>query len=121
MNTKRKGGIAVAYAISYFTEKGFTILLPVIDCEKYDLVVDNGSLKKIQCKYTNEKANSSFYVDLRSWGRYKGKVYESKYIETDFNEIFIYCSNGDKYLIPIEKVFNKSSITLGKIYKEYKI
>jgi hypothetical protein len=122
LSTKRKGAIAVAHAITYFIEKGLTPSLPVVDCDKYDLIVDNGSLKRVQCKYTNEKANANSYVvDLRTFGGYREKVYDITYDDTDFDELFVYCSNGLSYLIPIDKVCNKTTITVGKAWEQYRV
>ena len=122
LNTKRKGAIAVAKAISYFIEMGFTPSLPVVDCDKYDLIVDDGTLKRIQCKYTSEKANANSYiVNLRTYGGYRDKVYETLYNVDDFDELFVYCNDSTMYLIPIEKVWGKSTITVGKVWEQFKL
>lgn len=122
VNSKRKGSFAIAEAISFFTKQGMSVLLPVADCEKYDLVVDNGSLKKVQCKYTTAKGPSGGYVvDLRTFGGYRDKTYFIKYKEGDFDILFAYCDNGDTYIIPWSSLIGKSHITLGiNSWKEYK-
>ena len=77
MNTKQKGSLGLIEAISYFgKDKGMLLSLP-IDSAPYDLVIDNndGSLKKVQCKYTTWKRHSGIYVvNLRctSWGEQLG-------------------------------------------------
>ena len=63
MNTKRKGSLAIGTAISYFTNKGITVLLPIADCDKYDLVIDEGGfLKRVQCKYSGGREDSGAYI-----------------------------------------------------------
>ncbi len=114
LNTKRKGAIAVALAISYFVNKNYSVFIPVADCDKYDIVVDNGITKKVQCKYTSEKSNTdSFAVRLLTFGGYREKTYKTKYRNGDFDLFFIYCANGDTFLIPAEKVIGKSEIAVS--------
>ena len=114
MNTKRKGSLALGVAIDHFIAKGITVLLPIADCDLYDLVVDDGGLKKIQCKYTDDKESSGGYnIDLRTFGGYRKKTYHNRYKNEDFDFLFIYCSNGKKYLIPAEKVITKAHIVVG--------
>ncbi|HUD44010.1 MAG TPA: group I intron-associated PD-(D/E)XK endonuclease [Patescibacteria group bacterium] len=124
MNSKRKGSLAIGEAIGYFISKGQTVLLPVADCDKYDLVIDeNNCLKKIQCKYSSAQETSGAYiVDLRTFGGYREKTYYIKYKENDFDYLFVYCSNGESYFIPAEKVINKVHISLGKkSWNEYNV
>src|SRR5258706_9656666 len=123
MNTKRKGSLAVGEAIAYFIARGTTVLLPVADCDKYDLAIDeSNSLKKVQCKYSSDQEKSGAYIiDLRTFGGYREKTYYTKYKNGDFDFLFVYCSNGEKYIIPEEKVIHKVKIALGnKSWNEYK-
>lgn len=123
MNSKRKGSIAVGAAIAHFIGKGETVLLPIGDSDLYDLVVDDGKLKKIQCKYTSDKEqNGGYNIDLRTFGGYRDKTYYLKYKKGDFDFLFVYCSDGQKYLIPAEKIIDKSHIVLGiKSWNEYRL
>lgn len=124
MNSKRKGSIAVGEAISHFISKGLTVLIPISDCDKYDLVVDNGKqIKKVQCKYSgSQEPSGSYTVDLSTYGGYKTKVYHIKYKKGDFDFLFIYCKNKEKFLIPDIKVLGKTKISVGKkSWNEYKI
>lgn len=122
MNSKKKANIATGKAMAYFSVNGFTISLPVGDCEKYDLVVDFGKLEKIQCKYTSVEAPSgSFIAELRTFGGYRDKTYFNKYKEGDFDRLYIYCKNGNEYLIPWKLVKGMSRIVVGNKWEEYKI
>ena len=100
-----------------------TVLLPIADCDLYDLVIDHdGVLEKIQCKYTDYKQpNGGYNIDLRTFGGYRKKTYHLRYKNGDFDFLFIYCGNGQKYLIPAEKVIDKSHIVVGsRSWNEYK-
>ncbi len=123
VNTKRKGGLAVGEAIAYFVGNGITVLIPIVDCDKYDLAIDqNGQIKRVQCKYSNDKEPSgAFIIDLRTFGGYRKKTHHTRYIKEDFDYLFVYCSNKDKYLIPVENVIGKSHLAVGiKSWNEYK-
>ncbi len=123
MNSKRKGSLAMGEAIAYFIAKGITVLLPITDCDKYDLVIDeNNFLKKVQCKYSSAQEKSGAYtIDLRTFGGYREKTYHTKYNIGDFDYLFAYCSNGEKYLIPAGRIINNHKIALGKqSWNEYK-
>lgn len=123
MNSKRKGSLAVGEAIAYFIKNGQSVLIPISDCDKYDLAVDEKRvIKRVQCKYSNDQEKSGAYIiDLRTFGGYRSKTYHNKYVKDDFDYLFVYCSNGDKYLIPEEKIVGKSQIALGvKSWKQFK-
>jgi hypothetical protein len=123
VNSKRKGSIAVGEAISHFIRDGLTVLLPAVDCDKYDIAIDEGkSIKKIQCKYSNDQEPSGGYiVDLRTFGGYREKTYFTKYLKDDFDYLFVYCNNKEMYLIPSDKIIGKSQIIVGKkSWKEFK-
>lgn len=122
MNSKHKGVLAIGAAISFFTEQGTPVLIPISDSEKYDLAIDQGEIKKVQCKYTSaQEPSGGFNVDLRTFGGYRNKTYFIKYQEGDFDFLFVYCSNGDKYLIPADKIIKKVHLTIGiNSWKEFK-
>lgn len=123
MNSKKKGSLAIGEAIAYFIKKNDSVFIPVSDCDKYDLVInEDSSFKKIQCKYSNDTAKSGGYiVDLRTFGGYREKTYHNKYIKDDFDFLFVFCGNGDRYLIPVEKIIHRSQLVLGgKSWNEFK-
>lgn len=51
MDSKRKGSIAVGQAVAHFIAQGISVLIPISDCDKYNLAVDlDNVIRKIQCK-----------------------------------------------------------------------
>jgi hypothetical protein len=54
-NLKHLGNIAVIRAMKHFAENGYSILLPMADYQKYDLVVERDDKSfRIQCKATTK-------------------------------------------------------------------
>lgn len=115
MDTHKKGNIALGKAISYFTEQGYIVNLPLNDSQWYDLVIENGGVfQTVQVKYTGEqKENGAYVCYLRT---ISGTSRQIAYVvkDTQVELLFCYCSNGDMYLIPTCDFNNRSSITLSR-------
>lgn len=112
MNTNTKGNIALGKAISYFTEKEYTVSIPLNDSQFYDLIIEKDCvLQTVQVKYTSEEKGNGFECSLKTTsGTSRKKIYGIKDKKIDF--LFCYCSNGNTYLIPTEFIKNNSSIML---------
>ena len=99
-----------------------TVSIPLNDTQDYDLIVDkNNILKKVQVKATSCKTKYNKYqVALKSCGGTKGKMYKTV-IDTNIEEVFIVTNNMDIFIIPIEKIKNKSTLNLCEKYEKYRI
>lgn len=125
-NTKEQGNIGLGLAIQYFTQNLYTVSLPLNDSQDYDLIVEDkdGILKKVQVKTSTQLTkNNTYHVNLRVLGgNAKQNYVHKKGNEIVYDLLFILCSNGDRYLIPKDVIKDLvNSITVGKMYKEYKI
>ena len=119
-NTKKQGDIGLGYAIAYFAGAGYTVSIPLTDSQDYDLVVDNGTLQRVQVKTTKHKSVYGIYtVSLTIKGGNQTFSTIKKFDPTKVDLIFILCDNEDKYLIPSNIII--TSINLGKKYQKYKI
>jgi hypothetical protein len=69
-NTQAQGNIGMGRCIAYYTDLGYTVCLPMNDCQEYDLVVEYpDGLKKVQVKTTRQKNRQGNYVvSLRTLG-----------------------------------------------------
>lgn len=122
LSNKEKGNTSLGMAIAYYSSRGYIVSIPMNDTQDYDLIVDdNNKLKKIQVKSTGCKTKyDNYQVALKSCGGTKGKEYKTV-IETKVDEVFIFTKDIDFYIIPIEDIKNKSTITLYKKYDRYKV
>lgn len=125
-NTKEQGNIGLGVAIQYFTQKLYTVSLPLNDSQDYDLIVEDkdGVLKKVQVKTSTQKTiHNTYCVNLMVLGGNAKKNYiHKKGNEIKYDLLFILCDNGDKYLIPKTVIKNLSkSVTVGKMYAEYRL
>lgn len=97
--TQRKGDIATTQAIATFTRMGYDVSLPVTESAAYDLIVDDGSLHRVQVKYTSGKdvdlrnihSNSSGYVVKRA----SKNCYDWLYVLNPSGEFLLreFCTN----------------------------
>lgn len=98
IDRKNIGRIGLSMAINYFTNKGYTVSLPLNDTQWYDLIVEKDDIfQTVQCKATNTSKNT---IDFRSTGETKGKEYArlSKYKKLDL--LFCVDNNKNMFLFP---------------------
>jgi len=111
-NSHAQGNVGMGQAIAYYTSKGYTISIPLNDCQEYDLVVEYpDGLKRVQVKTTKHKAPSGRYVvNLRTMSGYKDK-YEYKIGSYDI--LFVLDELGGTYEFTSEETSQyKNCITL---------
>ena len=119
---KEKGNSSLGIAIAYYSSNGYVVSVPLNDTQDYDLVVDKeGVLKKIQVKSTACKTKyGNYQVALKSCGGTKGKTYKTV-IETDVDELFILTEDLKMYVISIQQIENKSTLTICDKYEKYRV
>ncbi len=119
---KEKGNAGLGIAIAYYSANGYIVSIPLNDTQDYDLIVDkNNKLKKVQVKATSCKTKYDKYqVALKSCGGTKGKTYKT-IIDTNVDEVFIITDKMDLFLLPIDKIKNKSTINLCEKYNDYRV
>lgn len=93
--TQRKGDLAKAQAIAYFTSLNWEVAVLLTESAPYDLIVDTGiELKRVQVKYT-----STGSVDMRRIHSNSSGYVVRSYENTDFDWLLIYSSDNEIYLI----------------------
>ena len=119
---KEKGNSGLGMAIAYFSTNGYVVSIPINDTQDYDLIIEkDGKLKTVQVKSTGCKTKNGVYqVSLKSCGGTKGKTYKTV-IDTKVDLLFVLNEEAEMYLIPIDKLSNKTSLNLCEKYQEYLI
>lgn len=123
MNTKQQGDIGVAKAIYLYTAMGYAVSIPNTDNTKYDLIIDNGKLFRVQVKTTKYKTEFDIYQALlkTAGGNQSWNKTVSKLDSNNFDILFVLTEDGDAYEFPAEYVNGMSKINLGQKAEEYKI
>lgn len=108
--------------IAYFTTNGYVVSIPLNDTQDYDLVIEkDGDLKTVQVKSTGCKTSNGIYqVALKSCGGTNGGTYKTL-IDTKIDFLFVLNEKLEMYLIPKNKISNKSTLNLCDKYIEYKV
>lgn len=119
---KEKGNTSLGIAIAYYSSNGYTVSIPLNDTQDYDLLVDKDNvLKKVQVKSSACKTKyGNYQVALKSCGGRKGTTYKTV-IETKIDELFILTEELEIYIVPIEEISNKSTLTICEKYDKYKM
>lgn len=110
MNTKSTGNTSVGFVASALLKKGYVVLFPFGDNERYDLVIElNGQFSRVQVK-TGRLESGSISFDTASTNLEHGKWVRHDYIGQI--ELFgVYCPQLDKtYLVPVQNC--KTEMTL---------
>ena len=117
VNTKVKGEIAESSVIIKALRKGWSVLRPVVDAEKYDLVFSvDGSFVKVQVKHAwwDDQSNR-FICDVRKTNTNRREIKRVRYSAKDFDFAIVYVDNPETFYVFPAKVFNsyRSNITLS--------
>ena len=95
MDTNQKGDIAEANVVAQLIEKGYTVSEPVNDHCRYDLVVDNGELNRVQVKYASLREEGRIYVSIKSSNPNTSGSNQKYYNEDEVDAFAVYCSDTD--------------------------
>lgn len=124
MKPKEKGDIAASYAIHYFMTHGYEVCLPIGDKRPYDLVVEqNGRLYRVQVKYAGYYIGAGTHkAALRTMGGNQTYHTAKKYLDTDFDLLFVYVANGRTFVIPWANLPNRNSLAIeASKFAEYEV
>lgn len=106
--TKLKGDIAEAFVTFLLKQKGFNVLIPWGEDNRYDIVSEkNGIFKRIQVKYVTPK-NGVLDVALRSSNNYNIIHYSRK----DVDIIAAYSPEQKVYFVPLANIKKIRKCTL---------
>ena len=122
-SSKKQGDAGLAVAISWFALNGCTISIPLTDSQDYDLVVEmDNKLSKVQVKTaTTKNIKGNYKVGLRTRTTKNGINVFKEFNPSLTDYLFIYTSDGNKYLIPSNEIVAKNQIILYVYYDKYKV
>jgi hypothetical protein len=124
-NTKQ-GDIGEARAIYEYTRLGYTVLKPLTDSDKFDIVIYDGvNFKRVQSRTSTQKRrdNGSYEVALCQTGGNTQSNTRRVRQDEDYDILFILLEDGRCWSIPSEALGNaRSTVTVGNTkYIEYQI
>jgi hypothetical protein len=120
MNTRKKADVGLGAAISYFTSIGYPVSIPLSESQRYDLVIDNGDLKRVEIKSTEQLRDGVYIATLKTCGGNKSRQTITLFDSTAIDILFVWTPLGS-YCIPANDVTQKQSLALGKAQQRYLI
>lgn len=114
LSSNQKGAIAEMAIALEASRRGITVMRPMTEGTRYDLVFDVGSrLLRVQCKWARCKDG---VIGVQIAGSYHSPVrgyVRSSYAPHEVDAIAVYCPELDAcYLVPIDRVAAKNTIFL---------
>jgi PD-(D/E)XK endonuclease len=102
--------LAIIFALH---TQGYTVLLPFGENSRYDLVIDNGSLRRVQCKTGRFRNGCVMFRTSSTYAHHPNPKIRSRTYAGEIDEFAVYCPElGSIYLIPIEDVDTAHHATL---------
>jgi hypothetical protein len=122
-NPKKQGELGVAAAVNWFVQNGYVVSIPLVDSQRYDLVVDDGNqLQRVQVKTTTHKNRHLRYVvELRTMGGNRSGQTIKFFNPEEVELLFVLADDHSTYLVPSKDLRNKSTISLGPISDKYRV
>jgi hypothetical protein len=113
LTPSQKGAIAEAAITAAAIELGFTVLRPLCEGRRYDLVIDlEPELLRVQCKLAQRLAG---VLAVRvSTSRYTPRGYvRTSYTATEIDAVGVYSpEQGECFLIPVSEAAGRRSVHL---------
>ena len=101
--TVSQGSVGLAGAIFYYQRSGYNVSIPIVDNQKYDLIIEkDGKLLTVQVKTSRVFKKDGWQVQLKKVRPNKTKNVISPLEQTDF--LFILCGDGTCFSIPFDKL-----------------
>lgn len=116
-----QGNLGLGAAIAYYTSKCIPVSIPLNDTQGYDLIIDDGNLKRVQIKTTKFKSNTGYVVQLKNSGGASGRGVIRSFDKSKSDILFILTKSGERYEIPTSIIKAISAITLNDTYDIFKV
>jgi hypothetical protein len=122
-NPREQGLIGFTDAIRFFGGLGWSVSVPLIDSQPYDLVVDDGTvLQRIQVKTTTYRGRSgTFVVQVCTHGGNQSFTTAKLFDPAAYDLLYVLTDAWDRYVIPSAAVQVTRSLTLGGRIEPYRV
>ncbi|WP_052664418.1 group I intron-associated PD-(D/E)XK endonuclease [Nitriliruptor alkaliphilus] len=122
-NPREQGLIGLTDAVAWFGRQGWSISLPLIDSQPYDLIVDDGErLQRVQVKTTTYRSPYGvFVVSLATRGGNQSFHTAKAFDRSSCELLYVLTDAGDRYLIPTSVIRSANTLSLGRRYDEHRL
>jgi len=122
-NPREQGLLGLTDAIRWFGLHGWSISMPLIDSQPYDLVVDDGGrLYRVQVKTTTRRTRyGTFVVQLETRGGNQSFNTGKPFDPGTSDLLYVLTDARTRYLIPTEEITSKTALNLGRKVATYRL
>jgi hypothetical protein len=114
LTLKDQGNLGEATAILYYAQRGFSVSKPLFENCPYDLIVDDGALKRVQvktCRYKDK--NGRYQVNLKVFGGNRSGTGKIKKLDaSEVDVIFVLVEDGRTFEIDAKSVDGQGSVNI---------
>jgi hypothetical protein len=123
LHTVAQGKLGMVYAIKALAETGFSISIPLIDDQPYDLVADDGDrLYRVQVKSTQYKGGGPNYVvQIKHVHHNRSENIIRRFDNTKVDLMVCVTSEANVFIIPADVITSKNVLTLNSKYAKYEV
>jgi hypothetical protein len=119
-NPREQGLLGLTDAIGWFGAQGWSVSLPLIDSQPYDLIVDDGQrLHRVQVKTTTYRPRGRFIVQLATRGGNRSFHTSKDFDPASCDLLYVLTDAGERYLIPADAIRARTGLTLGSAVAAY--
>jgi len=122
-NPRQQGLLGLTDAIHWFGANGYSISLPLIDAQPYDLIVDDGGqLQRVQVKTTTQRSGRGhFIVQLCTRGGNQSFQTTKPFDAAACDLLYVLTDDVQRFRIPVEAFTARTSLTLNARFGPYAV
>lgn len=122
-NPREQGLIGLTDAIAWCGANGYGVLLPLIDAQPYDLVVDGGEgLQRVQVKTTTVRSPYGvFIVSIATNAGNQSFHTRKPFDRSEAELLYVLTDDGTRYPIPTEFICSRNTLNLGDRVAGYRL
>ena len=122
-NPRLQGLVGLTDAIGWFGAHGYTVSVPLVDAQPYDLVVDGpDGLQRVQVKTTTYRTRSGvFAVQLATRGGNRSYHTMKRFDSSTSDLLYVLTDARERYLIPTSAVTAGALLSLGSKVAAYRV
>ena len=115
-NPREQGLLGLTDAVRWFGLHGWSISMPLIDSQPYDLVVDDGAhLHRVQVKTTTHRSPYGvFVVRIETRGGNQSFHTAKPFDATACDLLYVLTDDRSRYLIPTSAFTSTATLNLGE-------
>lgn len=120
-NPREQGLLGLTDAIHWFGAHGYSISLPLIDAQPYDLIIDDGDgLQRVQVKTTTQRSvRGDFIVQLCTRGGNQSFQTTKPFDPDACDLLYVLTDDGQRFLIPVGAFTARTGLTLNDRFGPY--